>query len=304
MPDPDGLNEMLRYYEEIMVHEAGHAVGLSPEEPRLFKGTGILEFARSREIIMRYLAPPPMVVLDVGGGPGAYSVAGWRRMGYEVHLIDPVPRHLSTDDYWPKKPPGSNRVSHRQRQPGKTRGGWSGPTKAATRCCWPMGPLYHLTDADQRRKAGYLEARWVGYCGRMDIPSRVIGVGINQFSGLFDGVWSTAGLTILSSGESWSEIWAPEFLRRVSTATPLLKTISPPPTSTVLKSWRRRSAGQVSRVLDVVAVQGPGWLAKSGLEKRMADPEARERLLALVRKLEREPSLIGVSQHFMVVGRK
>ena len=57
MTDPDGLEDMPRYYEE------------TPEEPRLFKSSGVLEFARSKEIIMRYLAAPPLVVLDVGGCP-------------------------------------------------------------------------------------------------------------------------------------------------------------------------------------------------------------------------------------------
>ena len=57
MTDPDGLDDMLRYYEE------------TPEEPRLFKSSGILEFARPKEIIVRYLAAPQLVVLDVGGGP-------------------------------------------------------------------------------------------------------------------------------------------------------------------------------------------------------------------------------------------
>ncbi len=44
-------------------------------------------------------------------------------------------------------------------------------------------------------------------------------------------VWSTAGSTTLSSSTSWSETW-----KEANTATPLPKTISPPPISTVLKS--------------------------------------------------------------------
>ena len=37
--------------------------------------------------------PPPRVVLDVGGGPGRYAC--WLAVGgYDVHLVDPVPRHV------------------------------------------------------------------------------------------------------------------------------------------------------------------------------------------------------------------
>ena len=273
MTDPDGLIDMLRYYEE------------TPEEPRLFKSSGILEFARSKEIIMRYLAPPPLVALDVGGGPGAYSC--WlARQGYEVHLIDPVPRHLSlarsTSQEQPEYPIASVKLGD------------------ARELEWPdgscdavllMGPLYHLTAADQRRKA-LLEARRV-----LRPDGVVIGVGINQFSGLFDGLVN-----------GWID--DPEFGRILERDLEEGQHRNPTSKDYFTAAYFHRPeeleaevSGAGFTVLDVVAVQGPGWLA-TGLEKRMADPGARDRLLALVRKLEREPSLIGVSQHFMVVGRK
>ncbi len=273
MPDPDGLNEMLRYYEE------------TPEEPRLFKGTGILEFARSREIIMRYLAPPPMVVLDVGGGPGAYS--RWlARMGYEVHLIDPVPRHLSL----------AQEASQQQSKFPIASVGLGD----ARRLDWPnescdavllVGPLYHLTEADQRRKA-LMESH------RVLRPNGVLfGVGINRFAGLFDGLVN-----------GWID--DPEFehilerdLKEGQHRNPTSKDYFTAAYFHRPEELEAEVSGAGFTLLDVVAVQGPGWLAK-GLEQRMADPEARDRLLELVRKLEREPSLAGVSQHFMVVGRK
>ena len=43
------------------------------EQGRLGRGPGVLEFARMQELIGRFLAPPPGVVLDVGGGPGRYA---------------------------------------------------------------------------------------------------------------------------------------------------------------------------------------------------------------------------------------
>ncbi len=73
--------EMQSYYERY--DEAG----------RLARGDGLLEFARMKELIQRFLASPPGVVLDVGGGPGRYSC--WlARNGYEVHLVDPVEKHV------------------------------------------------------------------------------------------------------------------------------------------------------------------------------------------------------------------
>src|SRR5262245_51465054 len=63
------------------------------ELPRLAEGPGQLEFVRTCEIVERFFPPPPTVVLDVGGGPGAYAC--WlARRGYEVHLIDAMPLHV------------------------------------------------------------------------------------------------------------------------------------------------------------------------------------------------------------------
>ncbi len=38
------------------------------EVGRLFRGHGTIELARTQEIILRHLPPPPGAVLDVGGG--------------------------------------------------------------------------------------------------------------------------------------------------------------------------------------------------------------------------------------------
>src|ERR671937_288337 len=52
-----------------------------------------LEFARTREILARYLPPPPATVFDIGGGMGAYALP-LAVEGYEVHLLDPVELHV------------------------------------------------------------------------------------------------------------------------------------------------------------------------------------------------------------------
>ena len=64
------------------------------ESKRLTAHTkGQLEFARTQEIITRYLPGPPAVVLDIGGGSGPYAC--WlAKAGYEVHLVDPVDLHI------------------------------------------------------------------------------------------------------------------------------------------------------------------------------------------------------------------
>ncbi|MCU0519567.1 MAG: class I SAM-dependent methyltransferase, partial [Anaerolineae bacterium] len=78
---PAITHEVVAYYEH------------GGEAPRLLNGTGLLEFARTQEIVLRHLPEPPAVIYDVGGGPGLYAC--WlARLGYGVHLVDVTPLHV------------------------------------------------------------------------------------------------------------------------------------------------------------------------------------------------------------------
>ena len=269
----DGLEEVLRFYQETQ------------EESRLFKSTGILEFARSQEIIMRYFPPPPLAVLDIGGGPGAYSC--WlARQGYEVHLLDPSARHLAlaqrASQDQPKSPIASVNLGDARSLD------W---TDASCDAVLLMGPLYHLTEADQRHKA-LSEARRV-----LRPAGVVIAVGINRFAHFIDSL--VRGFIDDPESEQIVSRDLEEGQHRNPTSKDYFTTAyfhRPEELEAEVDA-----AGFV--VLDSVAVQGPGWLAND-LEKRMSDPESRERLLRIVRAVEHEPSLAGISQHFIVIGRK
>ena len=63
------------------------------ESERLSNEWGELERLRTQTILARYLPSAPAVILDVGGGAGAYAFP-LAKQGYEVHLIDPVELHL------------------------------------------------------------------------------------------------------------------------------------------------------------------------------------------------------------------
>jgi 2-polyprenyl-3-methyl-5-hydroxy-6-metoxy-1,4-benzoquinol methylase len=63
------------------------------EDTRLTRSAhGRLEFLRTQELIRRFRPGP--VVLDVGGATGIH--ARWlARDGHQVHVIDPIPTHVS-----------------------------------------------------------------------------------------------------------------------------------------------------------------------------------------------------------------
>lgn len=64
---------------------AGYNAGI--ERNRLRTGIGLIEFERTKEILVDKLPKPPAVIYDIGGAYGEYS--WWlASLGYEVHLFD------------------------------------------------------------------------------------------------------------------------------------------------------------------------------------------------------------------------
>lgn len=63
------------------------------EETRLEKGMGVFEFRRIKTLIEKYISTPPLKIIDVGGGTGKYSE--WlANKGHQVHLVEPVSKHI------------------------------------------------------------------------------------------------------------------------------------------------------------------------------------------------------------------
>jgi ubiquinone/menaquinone biosynthesis C-methylase UbiE len=134
VPRPKLPEEISRYYQEIA------------EEGRLSAGSGQLECERTKEVVQRFLPPPPATILDVGGAAGAYAL--WlAENGYQVHLIDATPRLVAEASR--RSEASRNRISTCQvgdaRDLTFTGGGADGVLL--------LGPLYHLTEADQRQQA-------------------------------------------------------------------------------------------------------------------------------------------------------
>jgi 2-polyprenyl-3-methyl-5-hydroxy-6-metoxy-1,4-benzoquinol methylase len=112
--------DLLRYYTE------------ADESSRVGSGWFQLEQARTQELILRHLPPPPASVLDVGGGAGAYAL--WlAERGYRVHLIDSVTAILNKR----AQPQPGNRNIRWLRPPWETRARLTRRIRPPMRsCCW------------------------------------------------------------------------------------------------------------------------------------------------------------------------
>lgn len=256
------------------------------EASRLATGSGILEGIRMQELILRFLPPPPGVVLDVGGGPGKYSC--WlAEIGYQVHLVDPVAKHVREARDASDSQPGHPLASITQ---GDARSLDHG--SGAVDVVLLMGPLYHLTDRDQRLTA-LREAHRVLKTGGL-----VVAKAINRFASLLDGL--TKGF-----------IDDPDFVQILRRDLKEGQHRGHPATSSYFTTgFFHRPEELEAEVLEagfhqrgLYSVEGPGELA-TDLEGRMSDPAKRAQLLDLIRYVEQDSTLLGVSSHFVVVATK
>ncbi len=236
-----------------------------------------VEFDRTRIILDRYLPAAPATVLDVGGGPGVYAEA-LSADGYDVELIDIVPRHI-------------REATERgiRAQLGDAR---SLPTVTRTQdAVLLLGPLYHLTEREDRL-AVLREAARVGKVG-----APVFGAAISRYApaidGLDSGYWDDPSfveivLNDLDDGRHFNTTGDPAYFTTAFFHRPEdLQT-------------EFEDAGFAD--VEVIAVEGISWAA-ADLDERLADPEKRASLFRLLDRLEREKPILGASPHLLAIGR-
>jgi ubiquinone/menaquinone biosynthesis C-methylase UbiE len=255
------------------------------ERSRLFPGgTPTLEFVRSLELLDRLLPAPPAQVLDVGGGPGTYA-APLARRGYHVHLVDPMPLHVEQA----REAAGAGPAAAFTAALGDAR---DLPAPAESQdAVLLFGPLYHLTEAGDRRQA-LSQARRVLRPG-----GRLLAVAISRFASLLDGVY-----------RGWLD--DPQFRRIVDQDLADGQHRNPDPAgrpeffTTAYLQTAAGLAGEVERAgftgTAVYGVEGPG----GPLHQEWADPRRRQQILFAARAVEREPSLIGFSNHLIAAAAK
>ena len=267
---PDGA---LKYYES----------GL--EAQRLSTGKGRLEKIRTQELLTRYLPPPPAIVMDVGGGPGAYAC--WlAARGYEVHLVDPVRLHVEQ-----ALRASSDQAAHPLASASVGDARHLDRADASADAALLLGPLYHLTER-QDRVAALAEARRVVRRGGL-----VIAVGISRFASLLDGLvqgflddpeFAQIVQSDLRNGQHRNPTGHPAYFTAAFFHLP--------------EELEAEMEEAGLRHEETLAVEGPGWLLQN-FEECWADPARRARLLEAARATEGEASVLGFSAHLMAVAR-
>jgi SAM-dependent methyltransferase len=257
----------------------------APEESRLDAGASQLEQFRSRELILRHAPPPPAVVLDVGGAAGAYAF--WlAELGYEVRLIDAVPRlieiALARNERVVRRL-ASCRVADARALP---------EADGSAAMVLLLGPLYHLAQAEERH-AALAEAARVLCAGGV-----LVAAGISRWASALDGLarellhdqqFARIMERDLSDGYHENPTDRLDYFTTAYFHRPA--------------DLRNEVAAAGLEVDGLYGVEGPGWI-QSDFVERWNDPARREILLQVARALESEPAMLGCSAHLIVVGHK
>lgn len=265
--------------EVFEFYENGAEIG------RLERGLGIIEAARTKELLSRFIKAG-MTVYDVGGGIGYYS--DWlAAQGCNVSLYELAPSAVQYAI--------ANQTAPYHAEPADAR---SLPVPdSSCDALLLMGPLYHLMSKEDRLRA-LSEARRA-----LRPEGLLIATGISKFSSatwalstyrtandfIDDEVYMDMLRAELTTGGHHRPEKYPRFIAEAFFHTP--------------EAFASELGEAGFKLKGILAIEGIIWPTPD-LNAKWEDPESRDRLLEILRLTESEPSVLGYSPHFMAVAAK
>jgi len=241
-----------------------------------------LEFMRSKEIISRYLSAPQMEIADIGGAAGVYSY--WlAAQGHHVHLLDFTPAHIEQAKEYGRK----NKMQLSSYHCGDARRLPYEDDRFDM--VLVMGPLYHLQEKEDRLLC-LAEAKRVLKPGGMLLCAL-----ISRYASLFDGFGE-----LLIDDDRFVNILEGtlETGKHSPGETPYFTSAffhSPSDIENELMA-----AGFCS--VDLIAIEG--FARAVNVADILKDERQTNLLLEYIKKTERVPELMGMSDHFFAVTSK
>ncbi|MBJ7354085.1 MAG: class I SAM-dependent methyltransferase [Thermoleophilaceae bacterium] len=243
-----------------------------------------IEFMRTLEILQRFLPSTPGVIADIGGGPGTYAVP-LAEAGHTVHLFDPIESHVG------QAAAGLGEIEGNDSRAAVGEARKVELADASVDAALLLGPLYHLIEPRERHQA-LREALRILRPGGI-----LLGAGISRFASTYDGI--AKGFLADPEFEAIVE-------RDLAEGTHLNPQRNPEWFTTAyfhLPDQLRDDISFAGFYYDqTIAVEGPAsWIDPSPW---LTDLSRTESLLAAIRRVESEPSILGASAHFIVVAHK
>lgn len=273
---------------------AGYNAGI--ERDRLRSGIGLIEFERTKEILLEKLPKPPAVIYDIGGAYGEY--AWWlASLGYEVHLFDLSETNIAMSAELAAEYPGvklaSTVVCDARSIPC--------PDRSADAILL-MGPLYSITEYGERILAIEESRRLLKDDGIL------FSAALTPYSVLVPRI----AFYHIDDTKKRRELDDPAVISMIERALADGCYINPEKRiASGLGSTHLHTAKALRKELSVCrfatdtvhGVMGGAWLAPN-LDELLANEETKEVLMKTVRMLDTHEEIIGLSGHLLAVSRK
>lgn len=273
---------------------AGYNAGI--ERDRLRAGIGLIEFERTKEILLDELPRAPAVIYDIGGGYGEYS--WWlSSLGYEVHLFDLSETNIKLSgelagEYWGVALKSAMVCDARS---------IPRPDKSADAILL-MGPLYSITEYEERILAIKESCRLLKDGGML------FSAALTPYSVLV----SRLAVYHENDTKKRKELDDPAVMSMIERALADGCYINPEKKiANGIGSSHLHTAKALREELScggldtqaVHGVMGGAWLAPN-LNGLLENDETREVLMRTVRMLDAHEEIIGLSGHMLAVSRK
>lgn len=273
---------------------AGYNAGI--EKDRLRTGIGLIEFERTKEILLEKLPKPPAVIYDIGGAYGEY--AWWlASLGYEVHLFDLSETNIKMSAELAAEYPGVHlhtaMVCDARSIPR--------PDKCADAVLL-MGPLYSITEYEERILAIKESRRLLKDDGIL------FSAALTPYSVLVPRI----SLYRIDDTKKRRELDDPAVISVIERAledgcyiNPEKKIVSGLGSSHLhtAKALREELSMGGFDTATVHGVMGGAWLAPN-LGELLANEKTKAVLMKTVRMLDTHEEIIGLSGHLLAVSRK
>lgn len=254
------------------------------EETRLEKGMGVFEFERIKSLIEKYISSTSSKIIDIGGGTGKY--AAWlAEKGHQVHLVEPVSKHIKIAENRAHKL--KNKFSIQLGESRKL----DFPNNFADLIIL-HGPLYHLQKKEDR-DLSIKEAKRVLKNGGI-----ILGFAINYTASTLVGL-----LSGLIHKKTFFEMCQQELTTGMH---------NPPSDFPWLlaegyyhkpEELKEEFVTQKLTYLNTYAVEGMAWLDKNYFAN-MENHKKKETLIELTKITENDSYLLPFSPHMMIAVQK
>lgn len=255
------------------------------EKDRLELEFFMLEGIRTKEIISTYLSKDSMNIIDIGGGAGYYSF--WlQEKGHRVTLVDLSPKNIELAQV---EALATGILLAEMRTGDATSLDFKDEEFDMALLC---GPLYHLTNKEERLKA-LSEAK------RVLKPNGILlAAVISRYASLFDGFKRD-----LVEDDDFEKI----LIHDLQTGIHLNPTQNPEYFTTAYFHTPSEIKSEISesdlKLDKLIAIESFGWFVDD-LKAKSGDSTYMNKLQKIINMVETNEDILAMSPHIMAIARK